>query len=128
MTCLAIGLGAALGAFLRWGLSMALNPMFPTIPLGTLAANVIGGFLIGLFMALSQGHGYFPDWVRMGVTTGLLGGLTTFSTFSAETVHLISHQEYMYASLLVVGHVGGALIATGLGLYVGKLFVSSVVS
>jgi len=125
-TFVAIGIGASLGAFFRWGLGIVLNPVFPTIPLGTLAANIIGGFLMGLFMGLSRGHAFFPEWVRLGVATGFLGGLTTFSTFSGEAVNLIGHQEYLFATFLIGGHLVGSLLATGLGLYMGKLFLSSV--
>ena len=77
---IAVGGGAAVGAWLRWGLGMALNPLFPTLPLGTLAANLIGGLMIGFAMELLTRHAVLPPEVRLLVVTGFLGGLTTFST------------------------------------------------
>src|ERR1700731_1321853 len=107
MQFLAVALGGAIGALLRWLLGILLNPMFPTIPLGTLAANLIGGFLIGIMVGLLKAFPFFPEVVRLGVITGFLGGLTTFSTFSAETVHLISTKSYYYALASIGAHVGG---------------------
>ena len=84
---LAVGGGAALGAWLRWGLGIALNPLFPTVPLGTLAANLIGGLLMGLAMELLTRHAVLAPEAQLLVTTGFLGGLTTFSTFSGGGRH-----------------------------------------
>ena len=114
---LAVGLGAALGAWLRWGLGLALNGLFPLIPLGTLVANLIGGFFIGV--AINFFHletGLAPE-LRLFITTGLLGGLTTFSTFSAEVVSLIQRAEYTWALGAAGLHLGGSLLCTGLGIY-----------
>ena len=81
---LAISVGAALGALLRWGLGITLNHLLPTLPPGTLAANLVGGYLIGVAMAFfAQSPNVPPEW-RLFVVTGFLGGLTTFSTFSSE--------------------------------------------
>ncbi len=81
---LAIALGAALGALLRWLLGLKLNAFFPTMPPGTLAANLIGGYVVGLAIAFFTAlPGLAPEW-RLLVVTGFCGGLTTFSTFSAE--------------------------------------------
>ena len=86
MGFIAVGIGAALGAWLRWGLGMLLNQVHQHIPLGTLVANLAGGYVIGLAMAFFGTHnGISPEW-RLFAITGFLGGLTTFSTFSAETV------------------------------------------
>ena len=85
-----------MGAWLRWGLGMALNPLFPTLPLGTLAANLIGGLLIGFAMELLTRHAVLPPEVRLLVVTGFLGGLTTFSTFSAEVVTLLLRREWLW--------------------------------
>lgn len=111
-----IFVGAGLGALLRWGLGTALNPLFPTIPLGTLAANVLGGLLMGLALGLFTQFEALPPVVRLTVTTGFLGGLTTFSTFSAETTTLLLRGEYGWAGILVASHVGASLLATLAGI------------
>jgi CrcB protein len=119
-----IGIGAALGAWLRWWFGLTMNSIFPTIPLGTLTANIVGGFLIGLFMAITRNHTFIPEAARLAITTGFLGGLTTFSTFSAETVTLLSHQEYLWSAAIIIGHVAGSILATIFGIYTVKLFTS----
>jgi CrcB protein len=101
-----------------------LNPIFPSIPLGTLAANLLGGFLIGVFMACTKNHLFFPETARLAITTGFLGGLTTFSTFSAETVTLISHQEYLLSAAIISCHVIGSILTTIFGIYTIKLITS----
>lgn len=117
----AVGMGAALGAWLRWGLGTWLNPVFSTLPLGTLAANLVGGYLIGLAMALvGTGSSLAPE-MRLFITTGFLGGLTTFSAFSAEAVHLMMRGEYGWASAHVFSHVVGTLLMTGLGVFTVEL-------
>ena len=89
MSWLAVGLGAAIGAWLRWGLGMLMNQVHQHIPLGTLVANLAGGYVIGLAMAFFSTHnGISPEW-RLFAITGFLGGLTTFSTFSAETALML---------------------------------------
>ena len=86
MAVLAVGLGAALGAWLRWMLSTWFNPVAPALPLGTLAANIAGGYLVGVAVAYFAANAYLaPEW-RLFCITGFLGGLTTFSTFSAESL------------------------------------------
>ncbi len=117
---LAIGLGAACGAWLRWGLGLWLNPALPELPLGTLAANMIGGYLIGLAMAFFMQHpGLSPEW-RLLIITGFLGGLTTFSTFSAETVTLLLRGQYVWGTGVIVAHLGGSLLMTVLGIQTFK--------
>jgi fluoride exporter len=113
---LAVGGGAAVGAWMRWGLGIALNPVFPTVPLGTLAANLIGGLLMGLAMELLTRHAVLPAEARLLVTTGFLGGLTTFSTFSAEVVTLLLRREWLWGSLAIGGHVVGSLAMTVVGI------------
>lgn len=113
---IAVGLGAALGAWLRWGLGLALNAWFPLIPLGTLAANLIGGYLIGVAITLFHLQANLPPELRLFVITGLLGGLTTFSTFSAEVVSLMQRAEYLWALGAVMLHLLGSLLCTGLGI------------
>lgn len=113
---IAVGAGAALGAWLRWGLSSALNQVAPTLPLGTLASNLIGGYLIGIAVEVLVHHSVLtPEW-RLFIITGFLGGLTTFSTFSAEAVHLLSRQDYGWAAALIAVHVTGSIVMTFLGI------------
>ncbi len=118
---LAISAGASAGAVLRWLLGMSLNAMFPAIPPGTLAANLIGGYLIGVAMAVFADHpGLPPEW-RLLVVTGFLGGLTTFSTFSAEVTTLIQQGRLLWACAAIGIHVAGSLALTLLGLVSAKL-------
>jgi CrcB protein len=108
--------GAGLGALLRWWLSMALNPLFPTLPLGTLASNLIGGLLVGVAAAFFSHNSSLPPEARLLVITGFMGGLTTFSTFSAEVVTLIGRTEYLWALGTVGAHLFGSLAMTALGM------------
>ncbi|HYQ38002.1 MAG TPA: fluoride efflux transporter CrcB [Pseudomonas sp.] len=112
----AISVGAALGAILRWGLGSAFNALFPTIPPGTWLANMLGGYLMGIALAYFAQHtGLAPEW-RLLVITGFLGGLTTFSTFSAEVVTLLQQGRLLWAGAAVAAHVLGSLLMTLLGL------------
>ncbi|WP_269531883.1 fluoride efflux transporter CrcB [Chitinimonas sp. BJYL2] len=112
----AISLGAALGALARWLLGNTLNALFPAIPPGTLVANLVGGYCIGIAMAVFAQHpGLSPEW-RLFVVTGFLGGLTTFSTFSAEVTTLIQQGRVAMASGAIALHVTGSLLATLAGL------------
>lgn len=108
----AIALGAALGALLRWGLGLALNGLFPTLPPGTLAANLLGGYLIGVAMALFAHQVTLPPEWRLFAVTGFLGGLTTFSTFSAEVVVLLQQGRLAWAGATVAVHVLGSVLMT----------------
>lgn len=119
---LAVGAGAAIGAWLRWGLGLWLNPVLPAVPLGTLAANLIGGYFIGLFLAWFAEHPGVPPEMRLFLITGLLGGLTTFSTFSAEVVGALMRGLWATGGLIAVAHLAGSLAATGLGFYTLRLF------
>ncbi|GGC99163.1 fluoride efflux transporter CrcB [Undibacterium terreum] len=110
MSWLAIGLGAAIGAWLRWGLGLWLNPVHGELPLGTLAANLGGGYLIGLLVALFSSYPEIaPEW-RLFAITGFLGGLTTFSTFSAESMLLLQRGEYMWAAGHSLLHLIGSVL------------------
>lgn len=113
---LAISAGASLGAVARWGLGLSLNALFPSIPPGTLLANLIGGYLIGVGLAVFANHpGLAPEW-RLLVFTGFLGGLTTFSTFSAEVALLIQQQRLAWAAAAVGAHVVGSVAMTLFGI------------
>lgn len=121
---LAIGIGAAFGAWLRWGLGLWLNPVFSMVPLGTLAANLSGGYLIGVAIAFFAQHpGLPPEW-RLIAITGFLGGLTTFSTFSAEVFTLISRGQLGWALGAMGMHLLGSLAMTGLGVWTYTLLRS----
>lgn len=113
----AVGAGAAVGAWLRWWFGMLLNPVFPTLPLGTLAANLLGGYLMGMAMVIFAEHPGLPPEARLLLATGFLGGLTTFSTFSAETVTLLLRAQYAWAAGIIGVHVAGSVIATLLGIW-----------
>ncbi len=119
---LAVGGGAAIGAWLRWGLGVMLNPVFATLPLGTLSANLLGGLLMGFAMEIITRHAILSPELRLLVTTGFLGGLTTFSTFSAEIVTLLLRKEYWWGAIAIATHVVGSLAMTILGI----LFVRAV--
>ncbi len=113
MSALAVSLGAALGALLRWQLGVLLNGLHPHWPPGTLLANVAGGYLAGVAVAFFAGHGGLaPEW-RLLVITGFLGGLTTFSTFSTEAMALLQRGDYAWAlghsALHLLGSVGACI-------------------
>jgi CrcB protein len=120
---LAVGVGAAMGAWLRWGLGALLNPVLSSMPLGTLAANLLGGYLVGVAVAVFAQHPGLAPEARLLVITGFLGGLTTFSTFSAEAVHLLTRGEYAWAAAHMGTHLAGSLTMTLLGLLTVKVFV-----
>jgi CrcB protein len=112
----AISIGAAAGAVLRWLLGTWMNALLPAIPPGTLAANLVGGYLIGIALAvLAQHPGLAPEW-RLLVVTGFLGGLTTFSTFSAEVTTLIQQGRLLWACAAIAAHLFGSLLMTAAGL------------
>lgn len=113
----AVGIGAATGAWLRWGLGLLLNPLFPTLPMGTLAANLVGGYLMGISMGILTHYASLPVEARLLITTGFLGGLTTFSTFSAEAVTLLSREQYGWAAAHISSHLLGSLAMTMLGIF-----------
>ena len=116
-------LGASLGALARWGLSLWLNAGTHWLPLGTLACNIVGGWLIGLLVAVFQAHPDIdPAW-RLALITGFLGALTTFSTFSMETVQLMDSGRPAHALTLAALHLAGSLVATWFGLRFGAFLV-----
>jgi len=119
---LTISLGAALGALMRWQLGLRLNSLFPALPPGTLSANLVGGYIIGVAVAyFAQAPELAPEW-RLFIITGFCGGLTTFSTFSAEVVTLLQAGRLAWAIGSITTHVIGSLMATMAGLVTWHLF------
>lgn len=114
---IAVGFGAALGAWLRWWLGVALNTLNPNLPYGTLAANLIGGYLIGIAVEYFSQQVALPIEIRLFAITGFLGGLTTFSSFSAEAVGLLMESRYAWAFLLISSHLIGSIAMTVLGIF-----------
>ena len=113
---LAVGLGAAVGAWMRWWLSVLLNPILPALPLGTLTANLVGGYLMGIAMGLVQHAQMFSPELRLLAMTGFLGGLTTFSAFSGEAAALLGEQQYTWFAALISAHVVGSILMTIAGI------------
>ncbi|MBK1640304.1 fluoride ion transporter CrcB [Chromatium okenii] len=125
LSALSIFIGAGLGALLRWWLGSRLNPLFPTLPLGTLSANVIGGLLIGFALAWFSRHAGFAPEIRLFIITGFLGGLTTFSTFSAEVVTLLARGDYLWGMGAIAAHVTGSLAMTAIGMWLASILMRS---
>jgi CrcB protein len=112
----AISLGASLGALLRWGFGNRLNDVFPAIPPGTLVSNLVGGYVVGLAVAFFATYSALaPEW-RLFVITGFCGGLTTFSTFSAELVALLQQGRMGWAAAAAGAHLLGSLLMTVAGM------------
>jgi len=113
---LAIGLGGFAGSWVRWILGVLLNHLFPSLPPGTLAANLLGGFIMGCMMGIFEHFQTLPAALRLFVLTGFLGSLTAFSTFSAEADGLLLHGQYMWFGLHIAAHLFGTLGLTMLGI------------
>lgn len=116
MGFIAVGVGASLGAWLRWILGVALNAAIPHVPLGTLIANLVGGYLIGVAIEFLGMRTSLPPEIRLLIVTGFLGGLTTFSTFSAEAMTLMSRGTYGWAALHIGAHLVGSIALTFAGI------------
>jgi fluoride exporter len=116
LSILAVGIGGALGSLLRWVLGLRLNALFPTLPLGTLASNIIAGYVIGVAVAFfARVPDIAPEW-RLFVITGLMGGLSTFSTFSAEVVSHLQQGRFGWALGEIGIHVCASVVMTILGI------------
>ena len=121
---LAVGIGGVIGCWLRWALGLLMNSRFPAIPPGTLAANLIGGFIIGTAIGVfTRWPGIAPEW-RLFIVTGFCGGLTTFSTFSAEITSLLQQGRLGMMAGAIVIHVGGSLAMTLLGIAAVQWFAA----
>lgn len=121
LSLLAVLIGGALGSALRWMLGLALNPALPVLPLGTLTVNLAGGFIIGGAIGLFDQFQSLPPELRLFIITGFCGGLTTFSTFSAETVNALLRQQYGWSLAIVASHLIGSLAATLAGIWSVRL-------
>jgi fluoride exporter len=118
----AVGLGAAFGAWLRWIFGIVLNPLFANMLLGTLAANLLGGYLIGVAVEYFVHHDSIPPEWRLFVIVGFLGGLTTFSSFSSEAVELLADREVLWSFVLMASHLLGSLMMTYLGILTVRMW------
>ena len=119
---MAVGIGAVLGAWLRWALSLGLNTVLPNLPLGTLVANLAGGFVIGVAVEAFVQHPVLAPEIRLFLITGFLGSLTTFSAFSAESVAMLERGQFGWATLHIVLHLAGSIIMTVLGMMAMRSF------
>ncbi len=114
---LAVGTGAALGSLLRWVLAVIFNQPGALVPFGTLTANCLGGFLVGVAIGLFEHHDDLPPAVRLFFITGFLGGLTTFSTFSGESVEALMGAAPGAGVLEILAHLSGSLLLTAIGIW-----------
>ena len=121
---IAVGLGAAIGAWARCGLSAWLNPRFMLFPMGTFVANAVGGFLVGLAVAYFVERPELSPLWRLFAVTGFLGGLTTFSTYSAEVIGLIERNEMMWALAVATAHLLVSLLLTAAGIWIYRALAS----
>ena len=119
----AICLGASAGALARYGLGLWLSPG-GLIPWGTLAANLIGGYLVGVCVAVFQALPHLDPALRLALVTGFLGALTTFSSFSAEVVGLLQQQRYALGAFTALAHLGGSLLLTMAGMWSATFFIA----
>lgn len=123
---LIIALGASLGAWCRWGLAIALNPLFPSMALGTLAANLSGGLLIGILMEAGDRLGTMGPELRLLLITGFLGAFTTFSAFSAELAFSLRQGDYFWGVATAAAHVIGSVALTGIGMLLALAILRGV--
>jgi CrcB protein len=120
---IAICIGASLGALARWGLGLWLNPVV-LLPIGTLAANLLGGYLVGICVAVFGALPQFDPVWRLALVTGFLGALTTFSSFSAEVVAMLMQQRYALALGTAALHLLGSLLLTVAGIKTASFFIA----
>jgi CrcB protein len=118
---LAVAVGGAAGCLLRWGLALAFNPLFPTLPIGTLAANLAGALLMGMTLGAIECFPTIAPATRLFLATGFLGGLTTFSTFAAEAVALLLGGRYAWFAAHVAANLLGSIGLVILGLMLMRL-------
>lgn len=120
---IAVAIGGSAGSILRWLLGLRLNALFPNLPPGTLAVNLVGGLIIGAAMAFFlRNPGLDPSW-KLFITTGFCGGFTTFSTFSLEVVTMLHSGNFLWAMIIVFSHVVGSLLMAFTGFWLVSLVV-----
>ncbi|POT58611.1 fluoride efflux transporter CrcB [Citrobacter amalonaticus] len=119
---IAVIIGGGIGSAMRWGMSQRFNTLFPLLPPGTLISNILAGLIIGFATAFFNRHSSFSPAVKLMVTTGLCGGLSTFSTFSEEVFSHLQNEDYLWASTEITVHVIFSILAV----YVGFLIASIV--
>ena len=121
LSALAVSVGAVIGANLRWALGLWLNSSYHAIPWGTLAANLSGGWLVGVLIGFfTHGSTLAPEW-RLFAITGLCGALTTFSTFSLEMFGALQEGKWAMALTGILAHVVGSIVMTALGFWTFSL-------
>jgi fluoride exporter len=125
LSLVAVGVGAVVGAWLRWILGVFFNAVYPPIPLGTLAANLAGSLLMGFALVFIVERGMFPPEVRVGAITGLLGSFTTMSTFAAEAMTLMARSDYLAATGHVILHVAGSILMVFAGVLAARALIGS---
>ncbi|RZJ61632.1 MAG: fluoride efflux transporter CrcB [Acidovorax sp.] len=125
LAVVAICIGASVGALARWRLGVWLNAAGALLPWGTLAANLIGGYLVGVCVAVFQALPQLDPVWRLALVTGFLGGLTTFSSFSAEVVGMLQQQRYLLALGTTAVHLLGSLTLTVLGIHSATLLIAA---
>ncbi len=121
---LAVFIGGGTGSVARWFLSMKLNPLHGAIPVGTLTANLVGAFIIGMGLALFSRLTHLDPLWKLLITTGFCGGLTTFSTFSAEVVLLLQEGRFAWAAVNVLLNLSGSFMMTALAFWLVSVAAS----
>lgn len=122
---LAVGIGGVLGCWLRWGLAVAFNAAMPNLPMGTLAANLVGGLLMGCTLGVVEHYPTLSPELRLLIATGFLGGLTTFSTFAAESATLLLKGQYGWFTAHIMLHLAGSIAAVVAGLALVRVLTRS---
>ena len=125
---MAVCAGASIGASFRWFFAMGFNHVFPQLPLGTLIVNMLGGLLAGLMIAFLSFGWFESTELKLFVTTGLMGGLTTFSTFTTESLQLLHKQDYLWFGLHTASHVLGALLCAMIGYAIAQMLKGSAIA
>ncbi|MDR2457483.1 MAG: fluoride efflux transporter CrcB [Clostridiales Family XIII bacterium] len=123
LSFIAVGLGGAIGAILRYSITMLMNNLQTPFPFGTFISNVIAGFFCGAFIYINRNTSMLNPTVALFITTGIMGGLSTFSTFSVETVNLFKNSDYVLGSINILANLICCLSSVVLGIQVAKKFI-----